>query len=822
MPNSTLSYISFTVFWQHWRLLAGGCLVLMPLAGHAQNRAAVSGTVGNATGAPQQYVTVTLHRAADSAVVKTEFTDQRGLFQLQAAAGGRYLVSAAQVGYQRHWGAPFELSATGLVLPAIQLAPSAGATLQDVAVTGRKPLYERQADRTVVNVADSPLAAGSTTLDVLGRAPNVTLNSANDLRLRGREGLLVYLDGKRVPLTGNDLADYLRALPAEQIQTIELITNPPASYDAQGSAGVIDIKLKKDQRLGLNGSANASYGRGVYGKFVGGLGLNYRRKNLNLYGTYAYNDRRGFTRFNFDRQFGATATLPAGSSQQFTEQLTHLRTHSAKVGLDLNLSKRTLLGISATGLLSQSDNNTSSNAQFFDEKSALNGRYTSVAPQDVSRPNGSLNLNLRHAFADSATARTISADVDYARYHTTRLLNLYGFYDAPAQAMSLLTGDQRNNLSIGTAKVDFSQPLPRRARLDAGAKVTQVVSNNDALFEYTAGGMVTPLPSISYPFRYRENVNAAYLNLRGAAARTTLQAGLRAEQTNTLAEVSGQNVRERQYFQLFPSVLVQQAINKNHALALSVARRIDRPSYSLVNPLRSYLDPTSYSAGNYNLLPQTSYNFELTHTYQGKFSTALAYARTDQPFLQVQQVADGGRTVVNQYVNLSTQHFYTLNLTAPLELAKWWTLYANAIVYYNRYQGNLNGTMLDRGRVAFNLTANSSLTLPGGWTAEVNGLYESREVAGFQLTQDRGQVAIGLQKSLWKKQGTLRLSVADAFYTTPIRYTATYDNFTETTYYRQDLRVATAALTYRFGNSKVAAARKRAAGADEEIRRAGQ
>ncbi|MGI4866063.1 MAG: outer membrane beta-barrel protein [Janthinobacterium lividum] len=819
MPNSTLFYINFTVF-RRWLLLSSG-LALVPLAGQAQGRAAISGTIGNAAGAQQEYVLVTLHRAADSVVVKTEFTDQHGAFKLEAAAGGRYLVSASPVGFQRYWSAEFGLPAAGLALPAIRLVASPATTLGPVTVTGRKPLYERLADRTVVHVAESPLAAGSTTLDVLGRAPNVTLTSNGDLRLRGREGLLVYLDGKRVPLTGQDLADYLRALPAEQIQDIELITNPPASYDAQGGAGVIAITLKKDQRLGLNGSVNASYGRGVYGKFVGGGSLNYRRKNLNLYGTYAYTDRRGFTRFNFDRQFGATKSMAAGSSEQFTEQLTYLRTHSAKVGLDLNLSKRTLLGISATGLLSQSDNNTSSTAQFFDEKGQPSSRYTSAAPQDVNRPNGSLNLNLRHAFADSATARFISADVDYARYHTTRLLDLYAFYAMPSQSTSLLTGDQRNNLSIGTAKFDYSQPLPHRARLEAGAKVTQVVSSNDALFEYSTGGTSMPLSNLSYPFRYRENVNAAYVNLRGATPRTTLQAGLRAEQTNTRADSLSQSVREQNYFKLFPSLLVQHTLSKNHSLALSVARRIDRPSYGLVNPLRSYLDPTSYSAGNYKLQPQTSYNFELTHTFLGKFSTALAYARTEQPYLQVSLPTDGGRVIVNQYRNLSRQNFYTLNLTAPLELTKWWTLYANVILYYNQYQGDLNNTALDRGRVAFNLTANSSFTLPGGWTAELTSLYESREVVGYQLTQDRGQVAIGFQKSFWKKQATLRLNVADVFYTTPIRATSTYDNFTETFYQRQDLRVATAALTYRFGNSKVAAARKRAAGADEELRRAG-
>ncbi|MGI4742905.1 MAG: outer membrane beta-barrel protein [Janthinobacterium lividum] len=805
--------------------LFGGALIILPLIGQAQGRAAVSGTVNTSAGAPLEYVTVTLHRAVDSVVVKTEYTDSKGAFRLEAAKEGRYLVSAAQVGLGRYWSPALELSAGGVALPPIQLVGQATA-LKGVTVTGRRPLYERLADRTVVNVADSPLAAGSTTLDVLGRAPNVTVDGNSNLALRGRQGLLVVLDGKRVPLSGNELADYLRALPAEQIQSIELITNPPASYDAQGGAGVIDIKLKKDQRLGTNGSLNASYGRGRYGKFVGGGSLNYRRKNLNLYGTYALNDRQYYTQLDFNRYFAATSALPAATSDQSNYQYLKQLTHSAKVGLDLNLSKRTLLGVSATGLASKTTNTTTGDALFYGDTGNPTDRISSLAEQDVRRPNGSLNLNLRHAFADSATARVISADADYARYHTTRLLKLDTYHDDPSQQPAELTGDQRSNLSIGTAKVDYSQPLPHRTRLDAGAKVTQIVSDNDIAFVNRTGINPTDYKymlrtDISQPFNYHENVNAAYVSLRGGRAKTTVQAGLRGEQTNIRSELAGATVREQHYFQLFPSVLVQRTLNKNHALALSAARRIDRPSYLQVNPLRVYVDATSYSSGNYNLMPQTSYNFEVSHTYKGKFTTALAYARTNQPIVVAQLPSpDGGRVVVNQFVNLSTQNFYTLNLTAPLEITKTWTLYANALAYYDHYQGNLNGTALDRGRFSYNLTANNSFVLPHGWTAELNGLYESRNVGGFQVIQHRGLVGAGLQKTFWNKQGTFRLNATDIFYTTPLRVTSTYDNFTETFYQRQDLRVFTAALTYRFGNNKVAAARKRAAGAEDELRRA--
>jgi ferric enterobactin receptor len=793
----------------------------------AQGRAEVRGTVTNSAGAGLEFVTVTLHRAADSALVKTEFSDAQGAFRLQAKPGGRYLVSAAQVGVGRSWGPVFELPAGGVSVGVITLVAGQATMLKEVVATARKPLYEHLTDRTVVNVADNTIAAGGTTLEVLGRSPGVSFSANDNLALRGREGVLVVLDGKRVPLTGIELAEYLRALPAEQVQSVELITNPPASYDAQGGAGVIAINLKRDQRLGTNGSANASYGRSEYGKFTGGLALNYRNKKVNLYGNYNYTDRQYFTRLDFERAFYPTASQVAGSSRQHTSQVSHLRSHTGKVGLDVTLSKRTVLGASVTGLASQLNSHYDGHTQIDNEMRSQSARYSSTTDQDVSRPNGAANLNLRHTFADSATARSLSADVDYARYRTTRLTDLNTYFEAPAQPANLLRGDQRSTLGIGAAKVDYSQPLAHRARLDAGAKVTRVTSDNDVVFSNARNGTTTVAEAISSQFRYRENVNAAYVSLHGSVAHSTLQVGLRAEQTNTLAELSPFNSatitesRERHYLQLFPSLLLEHALNERHALAFTFARRIDRPSYLQLNPLRTYVDATSYRSGNPFLTAQTSYNFELTHTYKGKFSTGLAYARTNQPFMDVVQPSpDGGRVVMTTNVNLTTQDFYTLTLTVPLELAKWWTIYANELFYYNHFVGNLAGTSLDRGQFACNLGLNNSFTLPHGWAADLNGLYESREVFGFNVIRSRGQVSAGVQKNIWGKKGTMRLNMTDIFYTTPIRSTGTYTNFMETSLLRQDLQIVTAAFTYRFGNSKVTAARKRAAGADEEIRRA--
>ncbi|RZK62753.1 MAG: hypothetical protein EOO59_01690 [Hymenobacter sp.] len=416
----------------------------------------------------------------------------------------------------------------------------------------------------------------------------------------------------------------------------------------------------------------------------------------------------------------------------------------------------------------------------------------------------------------------LSADADVARYHTSRLNDLFVSDEDPAVPSSLLHGDQGSTLIIRAAKVDYGQPLPHRLRLEAGVKSTLVTSDNNVTFLSTVAKTTSLLTDISKPFYYRENVNAAYVNLRGAAAGLSLQAGLRAEQTNLRAEQGPVLLRERNYLQLFPSLLLEKTLNKSNALALSVARRIDRPTYLQLNPLRIYRDATSYEAGNPELVASTSLNVELTHTYKGKFSTALAYARTNQPIVNVVQPApDGGYLVINHWANLDTRDFYTLSLTAPLELRKWWTVYFNGLYYYNRYVGTLADTHLDRGGFGAELTLNSSFVLPRGWAADLNAAYESRQVFNFQNISARGQLTAGVQKSIWHKQGTLRLTVTDLLYTLPVRVTSTYNTFSDSYYQRQDTRVGTLALTYRFGNGKVAGARKRAAGAEDELRRAG-
>ncbi|TGE20043.1 TonB-dependent receptor domain-containing protein [Hymenobacter elongatus] len=816
-------------------------LLLLALPTLAQTRPAVTGQLTAATGAPIDFATVTLHRAADSTVVKSEFSDEKGTFRFEQTSAGTYLVSGAQVGFVRTWSKAFAVGAEVVALPVLTLSASGATTLKEVKVVGQKPLFEREADRTIVNVEGSTLAAGNTSLDVLSRSPGVTIDGNDNIGLRGRQGVLVLIDGKRQPMTGIELADYLRALPAEQLKSIELITNPPAKYEAQGSAGIIAINLKKDQRVGTNGSLSSSYGRGRFGKFTSGLTMNHRTRKTNTFGSYTYANRRNYGALTIHRDFYRPSDLGKvydGSTDQDNYSVGHNQSHSWKAGLDYSLSERTVLGATANGLQTRSlQEGTNVTTQTDAAGNPLRG-YNSTNDRDASFPNVAGNLNFKHTFNDSVGNRELTADADYARYSTRRLQFLDTYYDrSPVEQFFKRYGNQDGLLTIQSVKADYTHPVRKQTRLEAGAKVSWVYSDNDVEFRtpFERADKTLDLstlardPNTSNRFRYDENINAAYINVNHTLPKWTLQAGLRGEQTRGVGRQHAvqQDVNAnftRNYFQLFPSAALKHTFSDKHETSASLSRRIDRPSYGQLNPFRSYIDATTYGSGNPELRPQTSYNAELTHTYHQKYSVGLSYSRTDNPIVgTVQPDTVNSRIVKSTSQNLGTQHYYALTLTAPVELAPWWNVYNNGIFYYSRFVGSVAGTTLgsNNAKPAFTLSSNSTFTLGKGWGADLNAEYQSRELYTFFDTRPRGELAFGIQKSLWERKGNLKLNVTDVFYTGAIRATSTYDNYVERFYQRGDFRVATLAFTYRFGNDKLAPSRRRNGGAEDEKRRAG-
>lgn len=428
---------------------------------------------------------------------------------------------------------------------------------------------------------------------------------------------------------------------------------------------------------------------------------------------------------------------------------------------------------------------------------------------------------MRQAFADSSNSRALTADVNYATYRLGRQQGLSALLDGNA-GPTLLTSDQDGRLTLLTGQIDYAHPLAHRQLLSGGLKVSRVQSTNNAVFQQTAGGVTTLDTAQTNRFRYTETIRAGYLNWQQTGARATWQVGLRGEHTAALGvqEVGNQRF-DRQYFQLFPSASLKYTFSPQHELTLALSRRLDRPGYDQLNPFRIYLNATTYRSGNPALLPQTSYNAEVTHTYRQKYTVGLSYSNTQHPFLIVVQPASAtSRFVLARPVNLGPQHYAALTCTVPVTLTKNWSVYNNAVLYYTRFTGELAGTALNRAKASVNLSSTHTVTLGRGWSADLSATYQSPEVYGFITSRANGDLTIGAQKSLLKGQGTLKFNVTDVLYTNRQLATSTYDNYVDHFTQSRDSRVATLSFSYRFGSNQVAGSH-RADGAEEEKRRVG-
>ena len=800
-------------------LLLGSCFA------YAQ-QGTVSGKVQYANNTVADFANVLLLQASDSSLVKGVLSDATGSYRFDGVEAGNYRVVATILGYNKARSKPFAISPenTAVTLPALVLTQTATA-LKEVVVEAQRPLIEQHLDKTVMNVENSIVAAGNTALEVLQKAPGVSVDQNDNISMRGRAGVIVMIDGKQVPMSGSELANMLRGMSADALDKIELITNPSAKYDAAGNAGIIDIKLKKDKRLGTNGSVSSSLGYGQYAKSNQGLQLNHRTKSLNLFGSYNYVYRRDFTQLDIYRRFFEDGVMTMAYDQQNRFDF-NINNHSVRVGADYYISPETVAGVVVSGFTSDFNRYNLNKSVLQDAQQVPQSYYLTDATAGHDRGNQSVNFNIKHSL--DTLGREITADLDYIVYQNGDVQNFdtrkYSLSNEQIDAPSLLYGTLNGDLTIKSAKVDYSQPLKAiDGSLQAGLKSSLVNADNDLQFFDRSNGGNELDRGRSNHFIYDENINAAYLNASKKWEKMSLQLGLRAE--NTIAkglQVTNQNKFKRNYTQLFPSAFVGYTVNKKHDLGLSLSRRINRPSYNQLNPFKNYLDPTTYSAGNPYLRPELSYAFEFTHTYDQRITTKLSYSYTTDVMVQVLSPDPKVDTVVAQtFENLARNDYYGLTIAIPFSIGKWFNSINNVTAYYGLYRGNLANTELNNGRPTLNLNSSNTFNLPNNWSAEITGVYRGKEVYGFLDVDPLWFLSFGVQKQFWDKKASLKLNVTDAFYTNKVNGTTILSTYSETFHQTRDSQVATLSFNYRFGRSQVAPARRRTGGAEEEKNRAG-
>ena len=501
--------------------------------------------------------------------------------------------------------------------------------MKEVVVEGKKPFIQKLTDRIVVNVDNSIISAGSSAMDVLERSPGVNIDQNDVISLRGKQGVIIMIDGKPTPMTGTDLANYLKGLPSSTIDRIDIITNPSAKYDAAGNSGIIDIHMKKDQRLGANGTLTASYGQGIYSKTNAGATFNYRDKKVNVFGNYSYSYRKGLNHLILDRNFYSNGVFD-GEDKKDNYTTFPLNFNLARLGADFFIDKKTIIGFVVNSNFIDFHNLNTNNSTVIDNQKQPS--YTFQTHQNGSTGNTNTigNVNFKHTF--DSTGKELTADLDYGVYNSKALSNNATQYfkldGTHLQPDYILLGNQHGKLTLKTGKADYVNPLKKGAKLEAGFKTSDVSSDNDAKFFDASSGTPQNDTTKTNHFLYEEYNNAGYLNFSKEYTKFNIQLGLRGEATKLKTyQVMGNIHFDSSYFQLFPSAFFNYKLTKDQTVGLSVSRRIDRPNYSSLNPFLFLIDVSTYNTGNTALLPQLTWSYEVNYTVKN-LNFALSYSHT--------------------------------------------------------------------------------------------------------------------------------------------------------------------------------------------------
>lgn len=764
-------------------------------------------------------------KAKDSSLAKAAIADKAGIAELENIPFGTYLLRVTLVNHARQLAGPVTLSVeqSSINLPAIILTPAAANQMKEVTVTARKPFIQKLSDRIVVNVDNSVVNVGSSALDVLERSPGVIIDPNDIISLRGRQGVIIMIDGKITPISGADLINMLRSLPSNSIESIHIITNPSARYDAAGNSGIIDIRMKKDQRLGANGTFTAGYGQGVYPKANTGITFNYRNKKVNFFGNYNYAYRMNLNHLVLKREFYKGGKYD-GAYDQDNFMKTPLNSNTVRLGADLFPNKKSIIGFVLSGALTGLNRRADNQSLVLDTDKDPQSRFITNTKEKTRFKNALANINYKYTF--DSTGREITADADYGVYKNSVLSNfITGFYNLDGMSYQpdyKLNGDQDGKITIATVKADYTHPLKHDLRLEAGFKISLVKTDNDVKFYDVSDATPKYDSSKSNRFKYRENNNAVYINMNKEFKKFSLMAGLRAEQTNTEGIQEVNNIRfDSSYLQIFPSLFLNYKLGAEKTLGFSVSRRIDRPNYSELNPFRFFLDPSTYSSGNPYLKPQLTWSYEVSYTIK-QISLTLGYSHTKQNTTIVIRPNETEEKVTVQVpVNLNTYDYYGLTIAAPFRFTKWWNAINNANLYYGHYNGNLASTTLNNGTPAADISTNNTFILSKGWTAELNASVNTGGQYGFMKLDPQWQLSAGVQKTVLNKKGTIRFNITDIFWTNLPKAVVEFTNYIEHWHAKRESRVANISFTYRFGKNTVAAARRRTTASEEERRRAG-
>lgn len=675
--------------------------------------------------------------------------------------------------------------------------------LDEVVVKSRKPFVEIQTDKTILNVQSNLVASTGTVFELLQAAPGIAISNEENINMSGKSGVNVLIDGRPTQLSSKDLANWLKSLPASQVEKVELISNPSAKYDAQGNAGIINIKLKKNTLKGFNGSATGAYIQAIHPNVNFSTDVNLRADKWNFFANVAARKSRQNTDGSIDRKVNSN-----GLVKDFINRTVDIDSSSnlnLNLGVDYYINKQ-----SSFGLLFKNNEYRSSLITPGTTLVQTNGITDSSLQthNNIQQKNSRTNYNVNYHYEDSL-GNEWNIDADYTNYRNsnnslinTNLLN----------GQQIKYGNTANQQSVATAigiyslKADFSRLFKAsNAKLEAGLKWNTIVTNNDLQAALLQSGIMQADTGRTNLFDYTEKIAAAYVSYNKRMGKWEAQMGFRAEYARIKGQSTDLNDKQlsypdTSYLNLFPTAFLRFVPNEKHSIGLNFGRRINRPNYQDLNPFEFIFDNYTRSKGNPYLLPELSSQFELNYSYRGALNIGMGYSHTLNSFQDIS--TQKGEITEATTFNIGTEKRFFLNFSLYLPINKWWDCFTNLSPNYKRFQGQVPEGNIDQAAWGMNWYGSHNFSLPKQWKIQVSSWGNIATKDAMSSTAWLGSVDLGIGKS-WKNQPcSIRVSVTDLFNTQRWKQEVDF-GYVHYQYLRkwesQNFRLQ---VTYKFGKTK--------------------
>ena len=779
----------------------------------------LSGKVTDEKQLPLSLVVVSLKQGAK--LIGNAITDPKGNYQFKNISKGDYQLLFKYVAYK---DTVLARAIHGDTFVNLQYQHS--HALNEVAISAKKPIFQRQIDRLRFNVGETDLVFGSNIWEVVEKTPLVSVSADGGIQISGTTGAVVYLNNKRKVLSGNALKNYLSSIPAENLEAIEVMTSPSSKYDAEGGAGILNIITKKNKEEGFIGNAGLSGRQTAVNSQAGSIYGNNRSGKWNTYANLNMSNRNRKPAFKKDIYF------PAGSPDDLLRRSVQsandfqILSPGGNFGIDREINAQHIVGL----LFDYSGEKHTENRNAFtrDRYTAINDslRLTNNR-DDLSANTYSLNLNYQGKL--DGKGKTLSIDADALEYHSknksiskTEALDLGNQQSLFVKDWFRSSAPQK--ISNQSVKADFEWPVDKNLSIDFGVKTALSKIDNNLVFEDTGNGesWIKDEKRSNF-FQYKEHINSLYGIVNGKVnASWSYQLGLRLENTIAKGWLEGLSVVDRNYTNLFPTAFLKYTSSKEKSYVLAVSSRINRPGFWDVNPFRTYTTDQTYYEGNPFLMPSKYYREELNHTITGKSGTFTFQLAASQSLDEIYALPSNpsANVIANKKVNYGNKYSYSSTITYYQQILPWWRFSGTGLTGYVLSKGNYaDDILIDNKTFLLSLSTNQTFNISKKKGLSCTVIANNTFPVTIVNTEigNRLETELRLRKSMGAWNVTL--SGQDFFRSNKDRYKVQVNELRiiDENYY--DTQSVAVSLSYNFGKMTVKDKRDRDTGSDEVKRR---